>query len=103
LVANVNAQFTFLAGGLIGIMVLDLTFFYEGVFDIFGGRYIGLLPFAITLVGLFYAFSRILHSIRNQQTKDLTLEFDLINKVEKGEPIPPLNELIKKVDKENKK
>ena len=102
LVANVNAQYTFLAGGLIGILVLDLTFFYEGVFDVFGGRFIGLIPFTVTLIGLFYAFSRILWSIKGQQTKDLSLEFDLINKIEIGEPIPSLNELIKKVDKKNK-
>jgi len=102
LVANVNAQYTFLAGGLIGILVLVLTLFYEGVFNVFGGRILGLIPFAITIIGLFYAFSRILKSIKDQQTKDLSLIFDLINKIEIGEPIPQLNELIKKVDKKNK-
>ena len=100
--ANVNAQYTFLAGGLIGILVLVLTLFYEGVFDVFGGRLLGLIPFAITLVGVFYAFSRILQSIKGQQTKYLSLVFDLISKVEKGEPIPSLNELKKKVDQKNK-
>jgi hypothetical protein len=103
LISSVNAQYTFLAGGLIGILVLDLTLFYEGVFDVFGGRLLGLIPFAITLVGLFYSFSRILHFIKEQQTKDLSLEFELINKIESGEPIPPLNELIKIVDKNIKK
>ena len=100
--ANVNAQFSFLAGGLIGILVLVLTLFYEGVFDVFGGRFWGLIPFAITLVGVFCAFWRILQSIKGQQTKYLSLVFDLISKVEKGEPIPSLNELEKKVDQKNK-
>jgi len=95
--ANVNAQFTFLAGGLIGILVLVLTLFYEGVFDVFGGRLLGLIPFAITLVGVFYAFSRILQSIKGQQIKYLSLVFELISKVEKGEPIPSLSELKKKL------
>jgi hypothetical protein len=98
LVANVNAQYTFLAGGLIGILVLILTLFYEGFFDVFGGRFLGLIPLAIILVGLFYAFSRILQSIKNQQTKNLALVFDLIGKVEKGESVPSLNELEKKMD-----
>ena len=100
--ANVNAQFTFLAGGLIGILILVLTLFYEGVFDVFGGRFVGLIPFAIILVGVFYAFSRILQFIKDQQTKYLSLVFDLISKVEKGESIPSLNELQKKVDQKNK-
>ena len=42
--ANVNAQYTFLAGGLIGILVLFFTLFYEGVFDVLGGRLLGLIP-----------------------------------------------------------
>jgi hypothetical protein len=100
--ANVNAQYTFLAGGLIGILVLILTLFIEGVFDVFGGRFLGLIPFAILLVGVFYAFRRILQLIKGQQTKQLSLIFDLIIKVEKGEPIPSLNELEKKVDLKNK-
>jgi hypothetical protein len=102
LVANINAQHTFLAGGLIGILVLVLTLFYEGVLDVFVGRLLGLIPFAIVLVVVFYAFSRIMKSIKNQQTKNLSLVFDLISKVEKGEPIPSLNELQKKVDQKNK-
>jgi hypothetical protein len=102
LVANVNAQYTFLAGGLIGILVLVLTLFYEGVFDVFGGRFWGLIPFAIVLVGVFYPFGRILQLIKDQQTKYLSLVFDLISKVEKGEPIPSLSELEKKVNQKNK-
>jgi hypothetical protein len=98
--ANVNARFSFLAGGLIGILVLVLTLFYEGVFDVFGGRFLGLIPLAIVLVGIFYAFSRILQFIKDQQTKYLSLVFDLISKVEKGEPIPSLNELKKNGPKE---
>jgi len=93
---NVNAQFSFLAGGLIGILVLVLTLFYEGAFDVFGGRFLGFIPFAIVLVGVFYAFRHILQSIQDQQTKYLSLVFDLISKVEKGEQIPSLNELEKK-------
>ena len=100
--ANVNSQFTFLAGGLIGILVLILTLFIEGVFDVFGGRFLGVVPFTIVLVGVFYAFSRILQFIKNQQTKYLSLIFDLIDKVEKGEPIPSLNELKKRTDQMNR-
>ena len=95
--ADVNAQFTFLAGGLIGILVLVITLFYEGVFDVFGGSLLGFIPFFVVLVGVFYAFSRILQSIRSQQSRHLSLIFDLIGKVEKGEPIPSLSELLKKV------
>ena len=94
--ANVNAQYTFLAGGLVGILVLVLTLFYEGVFDVFGGRFIGFIPFAIIIVGIFYAFRRILQSIKDQQIEHVSLVFDLISKVEKGEPIPSLNELEKR-------
>jgi hypothetical protein len=100
--SHVNAQYTFLAGGLIGILLLVLTLFIEGAFDVFGGSFLGLVPFAIILVGVFYAFRRILQSIQNQQTKHLSLVFDLIRKVEKGEPIPSLNELEKKVNQKNK-
>ena len=100
--ANVNAQFTFLAGGLIGILVLVLTVFYEGVFDVFGGRFLGFIAFAIVLIGVFYAFSRILQFIKKQQTEYLSLVFDLISKVEKGEPIPSLGVLEKKVGQKNK-
>ncbi len=91
--ADVNVQFSFLAGGLIGILVLLLTLFYEGVFDVFGGRLLGLVPFAIVLIGLFYAFNRILRHIKDQQTKYLSLIFDLISSIEKGEPLPSLPEL----------
>jgi hypothetical protein len=76
--------------------------FFEGVFDVFGGRLSGLIPLAIILVGVFYAFSRILQSIKDQQTKYLSLIFDLISKVENGKPIPSLNEHEKKIDKKNK-
>jgi hypothetical protein len=100
--ASVNAQFSFLAGGLIGILILVITLFYEGVFDVFGGRLLGLVPFAVVLAGVFYAFSRILRSIKDQQTRHLSLIFDLISKVEKGEPIPSLSELEKKVNRKNK-
>ena len=62
----------------------------------------GSIPFAILLVGVFYAFSRIMQFIKGQQTKHLSLIFDLIIKVEKGEPIPSLNELEKKVDPKKK-
>ena len=99
--ASVNAQFNFLAGGLIGILVLVLTLFYEGVFDVFGGRFLGLIPFAIILGGVFYAFSRILKSIKDQQNRYLSFMFDLISKIERGEPIPSLNELEKKADQKN--
>jgi hypothetical protein len=68
---------------------------------VLGGRLWGLIPLTIILVGIFYAFSRILQSIKDQQTKYLALVFDLISKVEKGEPIPSLNELEKKVDQKN--
>jgi len=98
MLADVNARFTFLAGGLIGVLVLVLTMFYEGVFDIFGGRFWGLIPFAVVLAGIFYGFSRILQSIKSLEARNLSLVFDLISKVEKGEPIPSLNELQKKMD-----
>jgi hypothetical protein len=91
--ADVNAQFSFLAGGLIGVLILVITLFYEGVFDGFGGRLFGLVPFAFILAGIFFAFSRILRSIKDQQTRHLSLIFDLISKVEKEEPIPSLSEL----------
>ena len=51
--ADVNAQYTFLAGGLIGILILVLTLFYQGVFDVFGGRFLGLIPLTIILFGIF--------------------------------------------------
>jgi hypothetical protein len=100
--ANTNALYTFLAGGLIGIIVLLFTLFYEGVFDVLGSRLWGLIPLAIILAVVFYAFSRILQSIKDQQTKQLALIFDLISKVEIGEPIPSLNELEKKVNNKKK-
>ena len=50
LVADINARNAFFAGGLIGVHVLVLTLFYEGVFDVFY-RLVGLIPFAIVLVG----------------------------------------------------
>ncbi len=95
--ANVSAQYSFLAGGFLGILILILTLFMEGVFDVFGGRILGLVPFAVFLVGIFYANYRILLSINSRQTKYNTLIFDLISRVERGEPIPPLVELEKKV------
>ena len=100
--ANVMSQYSFLAGGLIGILVLVLTLFYQGVFDLFGGRFLGLFPFVIVLVGVFYVFSRILQFIKDQHVRYLSLTFDLISKVEKGEPLPTLNELRKKADKKVK-
>ncbi len=93
----INAQYSFLAGGLIGILILMLTLFIEGVFDVFGGKFLGLIPFAVVLVGVFYANFRILLSIDNRHTKYNALVFDLISTVERGEPIPPLAELEKKV------
>jgi hypothetical protein len=96
--ARVNAQYTFLAGGLIGILLLVVTLFYEGAFDVFGERIWGLIPLTVILAGIFYAFKRILQSVMEQQAKHLSLVFDLIIQVEKGEPIPPLNELKKKTN-----
>jgi hypothetical protein len=100
--ADVNAKISFLAGGLIGILILVITLFYEGVFDVFGGRLVGIAPFAVVLAAIFYAFSRILQSIKDQQTRHLSLIFDLISKVEKGEPLPPLSELEKEAAPKNK-
>jgi hypothetical protein len=100
--ANVNAQYRFLAGGLIGILVLVLSLFYEGVFNLLGERLLGLIPFAIVLGGVFFAFSHILQFIKDQQAKHLSLIFDLVGKVEKGESLPSLTELKKKVDQKNK-
>ena len=100
--ANVNSQLSFLAGGLIGIVILVITLFYNGVFDAFGGRIFGFVPFALVLVGIFYAFSRILQYIKDQQTRHLSLIFELIGQVEKGEPIPSLRELERKAAKKNK-
>jgi hypothetical protein len=100
--AHINAQYTFLAGGLIGILLLVLTLLIEGFFDVVGGRFLGLVTFAIILVGVFCVFGLILHSIKEQQTKHLSLIFDLISKVEQGETIPSLHELEKKVDQKNK-
>lgn len=100
--ATVDPQYSFLAGGLIGILVLVFTLLYEGVFDVFGGRFLGLIPFTVILVGVFYTFSRILRSIKDQQTKYLSLIFALISKVERGEPIPSLNELKKQVSPKRK-
>jgi hypothetical protein len=94
--ANVNGQLSFLAGGLIGMLILVLTLFYNGAFDVFGGRYLGIIPFVAVIVGMFFAFSRILKSIRDQQNRNLSLIFELISKVENGEPIPSLQELKKK-------
>jgi hypothetical protein len=99
---HVNTQYSFLAGGLFGIMILVLTLFYEGAFDVFGGRFLGLIPFAIILVGVFYAFNLMLQSIKDRQTRFLLLVFDLISRVEKGEPIPSLSELNKRMDKKDK-
>ncbi len=98
----VNAQDSFLAGGLTGVLILTLTLFLGGVFDVFGGRLLGLAPFAVVLAGIFYANYRILMSINNRHTKFNALVFDLINRVEKGELIPPLDELEKKVYFKNK-
>ncbi len=98
----VNAQYSFLAGGLIGVLILILTLFVSGVFDVFGGRVLGLVPFAVVLAGILYANYRILLSINSRHTKFNALIFDLINRVEKGEPIPPLDELEKKVYFKNK-
>jgi len=95
--ANINAQYTYLAGGLIGILILVLTLFYEGVFDIFGGRLYGLIPLAVVLVVVFYLNFRILLSINRRQTKYIALVFDLISRVERGEQIPSIDELEKKV------
>ncbi len=93
----INAQYSFLAGGLIGVLILVLTLYVGGVFDVFGGRLLGLIPFAVVLGGIFYANYRILLSINSRHTKFNALVFDLIARVEKGEPIPPLAELQKKV------
>ncbi len=93
----VNAQYSFLAGGLIGVLILVVTLFIEGVFDVFGGRFLGLIPFAVVLVGIFYANYRILLYINSRHTKFNALVFDLIDSVERGEPIPSLAELEKKV------
>ncbi len=98
----VNAQYSFLAGGSIGVLILILTLFVSGVFDAFGGRLLALVQFAVVLAGIFYANYRILLSINSRHTKFNALIFDLINRVEKGEPIPPLDELEKKVYFKNK-
>ncbi len=65
--ANVNGQLSFLAGGLIGMLIFVLTLFYNGAFDVFGGRYLGIIPFVAVIIGLFFAFSRILRTIEDQQ------------------------------------
>ncbi len=98
----INAQYSFLAGGLIGVLILVLTLFVGGVFDVFGGRIMALIPFAAILAGIFLANYRILLSINNRHSKFNSLVFDLISIVEKGEPIPPLAELEKKVYFKNK-
>ena len=50
LVADINARNAFFAGGFIGVLVLVLTLFSEGVFDVFC-KFVGLIPFPIVLVG----------------------------------------------------
>ncbi len=93
----INAQYTFLAGGLISVLILVLTMFIGGVFDVFGGRLLGLIPFAAVLVTVFYANYRILKGIDGRHKKFNALVFDLISNVENGKPIPPLAELENKV------
>jgi len=83
------------------MLTLVATLYYTGAFDLFGGRLWGFIPFAVVLVGVFYAFSRILQFIKNQQNRNLSLIFELISKVEKGEPIPSLSDLEKKVAQNN--
>ncbi len=102
LITAVNAQYSFLAGGLIGVLILVLTLYVGGVFDVFGGRLFGLIPFATVLAVIFYLNYQILKSIDARHTKFNALVFDLISTVEKGEPIPALAELEKKVHFKNK-
>ncbi len=97
----INAQYSFLAGGLIGVLILILTLLVGGVFDVFGGRLLGLIPFAAVLVVVFYANFRFLKGIDGRHKKFNAIVFDLINKVENGEPIPSLAELEKKISFRN--
>jgi flagellar biogenesis protein FliO len=99
--AGVNAQYAFLAGGLIGVLILVLTLFYEGVFDFLGGRLFGIAPLAVVLALVFYTNYLLLKAINRQQIRHLSLAFDLISQVEKGEPIPSLDELEMKVNQKN--
>ncbi len=98
----INAQYSFLAGGLIGVLILIFTMFVGGVFDVFGGRLFGSIPFAAVLMLVFYANFRFLKGIDGRHKKFNALIFNLIDKVENGEPIPPLEELERKVFFKNK-
>ncbi len=98
----INAQYSFLAGGLIGVLIFILTLFIGGVFDVFGGRLLGLIPFGVALVMVFYETYRMLESIDGRHRKFNALIFDLITRVENGEPIPPLADLEKKVHYKSK-
>jgi len=99
---SINAQYSFLASGVIGVLILVLTFFIGGLFDVFGGRLLGLIPFAVVLIVIFYVNYRILLSINDRHTKFNALIFNLISRVEEGESIPPLVDLQKKVYFKNK-
>ncbi len=79
-----------------------LSLFIGGVFDIFGGRLFGTIPFLAAIIGVLLVNHRLLISINNRHTKFNALVFGLIDNVEKGEPIPPLAELEKKTYFKNK-
>lgn len=99
---KINARYSFLVAEVVGIIILIATLFYEGIFDINGNRTIGLVVFTVILLIASYFLINHRNDIKKVHSEYLSLTYNLIVKVEKGEALPSLSELKELASKKNK-
>jgi hypothetical protein len=106
-----NAQYSLVIGFIVGYLILLISLYYQGVFNILPeptpnelARIGDLLIFLLILIGpSLYIRSTMLERINRQNERCLTVVEDLLNKVESGEPIGSLLDLKKLVNQEKEK
>jgi hypothetical protein len=89
--SSFHSWFTFrasiLASGIIGLLILVTTLYYEKIFDA--------LAFYVSLVIIAISMSGVIYFLWKNLGEHLDFMNDLLMKVEKGEQLPPLTELGK--------
>ena len=82
-----NSLFSYISQALIGTILVTITLYYERVINIFNFSII-----VIILTGVFFLAFRWIGSDYSNNIKNLA---QLMAKVEKGEPLPSLEKLMK--------
>lgn len=98
---KISALYSYSLGAFVGILIFIGTLYYQGVFSVFSetnfniwARIGNIIIFGVVVFIFYYYFRhKMSDSINNLNDKCLTYVGELLDKVERGEPLPPITEL----------